>query len=1174
MYLSKLELQGFKSFNQKTTVHFDSGITAVVGPNGCGKSNIVDAIRWCLGEQRPTLLRSASMTNVIFNGTANRKAQGMAEVSLTINNNRAVLPTEFTDVTITRRLYRSGESEYLLNKSPCRLKDIIDLFMDTGMGANAYSVIELKMVEEILNDKNNDRRLLFEEAAGITKYKERRKQTLKKLQDTRGDMQRVEDILVEVRKKNRSLEIQANKAERARQHEAELRHLDLAVSRKEYETIQNELEPLQERIVNATTEKEELTRKISELEENHKRAEESLVEKERKQNEAQKHVNDLANRIRDLKTEIQIKDEKIKNERGVISQFETDISQSDDEIKELRKAAKESREALEKSQKELEKVAGELQQAEADYRKLDEEVKNERSRLEETNSRYEETNKAINELQSRRIRIESKLENSKEERKRISREIEQNSKKINEFEERREHFDASWEQARQHLEQAEKERDEASGRRDELLERQNSIKDDIRKLESKRDALESEKALLENISESNEAFPESVRFLKSYKDRFNRLEILSDLLTTSDEYAVALESVLGEACNFVVVENFEEAEQAAQLLSENEKGTATLIPIDRLSNDYPVHDKALYHHVDCDPDYEPLKKLFLGEVMLIDDLEQAGKTSPGKHRAMVTRNGDVLRREGFLNSGSRHKNVGMRVGLQDKINNLAYQCEQIDVQIEESQQQLADITREYEEIDLQAHTRAVQQASEQLQQLEKEKNSTDAQKQVYENTIQDLKTRDQNLEQEIETAEKELGEIDPESTRLQEKLEELVREQMEIKSSLQKKEESRQRLQDKYNEIKLRHQNLSNQVDNHTRDAERSEEGVESVKKRLEQRAENARQSKDNILQYQQDIEQAKEDLGRLEEEKKQADEQLQQAEEECSQQRGHINSVESELKEVRRKKENNTELLHSLDKAKSQYDLEAKNISDHIWENYEMMIDQIEEQLPEDTDPESAKQRISDLKQRLRNIGTVNPMAIEEFEEEKKRLEHFEQQLSDLENAEQQLKDTINEINETAQQRFDETFENIRTNFQTVFNTLFGGNDHCDLKIDENAEDPLDARINIIANPRGKRPNIIEQLSGGEKTLTAIALLFAIYLVKPSPFCILDEVDAPLDDANVERFTRLLREFSEDTQFIVITHNKKTMEKSEMMYGVTMPEAGVSKLVGVRMDEVEEQAE
>ncbi len=1165
MYLSELELQGFKSFAQKTKVRFDDGITAIVGPNGCGKSNIVDALRWSLGEQRPSQLRSANMSNVIFNGTAKRKSLGMAEVSLTIINNRNVLPTEFSEVTITRRLYRSGESEYLLNKAPCRLKDIVDLFMDTGMGSNAYSVIELKMVEEILNDKNNDRRKLFEEASGITKYKERKKQTLRKLNETHADMQRVEDLLMEVRKKTHSLQVQAKKAERAKNYEADLRKLDLAVSKAEYDRYRSELEPLKEKIVQASTAKEALIRKLSELELAEKQANQQLFEKERTQNEAQKEVARISSKIQQLETDIRIHRERIKNEESTIRQYEEDIIEAEKEIKELRRDGKDAELMLAEASKQLNEISVTLKDAEQAYQKIQKETSTLQSNVQDANKTHQDITRQLNELQNKRVRLEARIQNAEEqqvslesERENLHQQLDQQGSALPDFEALLAKQNALQQDAENKLEQGRK-------RRDELLELQDECKDKIRKLLSKTDSLQAEIKLLEALSASNEAFPESVRYLKEEK---GDILAISDVFTTSETYAVALESALGDAVNYLIVNTRDEADTLTKYLKSDQKGKATFVPLDILSDIHEVLPNSLYHHVSCEGKFDILKKVLLGNIIVCDTIDDAWSDfQPGK--VHVTTQGDVVTAQGFIKSGSKLNNEGLRVGLKEKINKLHFDVEKNQVAVEEAEESLEKLKEQYDLINLQNLNNALREATQTANKLEQEKMSSESKKMMLNQRLNDITQRFNDLKEQISASKASIEETQPQAQDLEEKLEETLRQEVDLRSKAKESVESRDRALNRFNDIKLKHQQIQNEVSNFQRDVKRAEEGIQQVKNRLQLRAETAQQGKDRILQYRELIQEFTETLSASQEEKAKADQLLEQAEEAAAKQRGRINHLETELKAARQKKDVNTDLLHSLDKQLTEIEAESKRYTDHVWEEYGLLMNQVEEVLPDDTDLSTARETIYSLKQRLKNIGQVNELAIEEFEEEKKRLDHTEEQLGDLREAEERLQETIREINETAQERFLTTFEDIRTNFKTVFNTLFEENDHCDLILQKNEEDPLESKIDIIANPRGKRPSVIEQLSGGEKTLTAIALLFAIYLVKPSPFCILDEVDAPLDDANIERFAKLLRQFSNDTQFIVITHNKNTMEKAEMMYGVTMPEPGVSKLVGVRLDDI-----
>lgn len=1172
MYISELELQGFKSFAHKTRVKFDSGITAIVGPNGCGKSNIVDAMRWVLGEQRPTLLRSASMTNVIFNGTAQKNALGLAEVALTFVNNRGLLPTEYNEVTISRRLYRSGESEYLINGTTCRLKDIMDLFMDTGMSSDAYSVIELKMVEEILTDKNNDRRRLFEEAAGVTRYKDKRKKTFRKLDETQKDLQRIEDILVEVRKKVKSLEIQADKARKAKTYRKELDHLDKALNKHEYYKVQEELKPLQERIKNADQEKKEILNKGEEFEQAEEQAQQALNEKERNQSEAQRRVSQLYSQIRDTETNLRITREKISNEQGVIEQYTKDIEQGEQDLKDLRELFESSQSKLKSFDTELEKAEQNLESSKKQYAVVQQQYSADRETLSELEREFNRTNQQLNELQTERIKIESRLENTEGDLIRIREEIEDLEDEIENFRGEKGLLVTRLEEVANQRNQQEEKLKQARKRRETLSEKRNELKDNSRNLQSKLDSVQSEIELLHGIASSNEAFPSSVQYLlEEHGADFQLLDVLSNVLSTSEQYAVALEAALGEAMNFVVVQNLEDARNAANLLKSNGKGRATFIPVGELSDTYEVADGSLSNQVETEDEFAGLKQLLLGNVLVVDSVQKAYSAVRGSRNVGVTLEGEVITSQQFLQSGSKGKNAGIRVGLKDKIEKLEAKAQDITALLEKSELELREVDNEYGNIDLPKLETELKESEQKVRGLEHKINDFDSKIQVYEKNIGELSNRREALINNEGNSRDKLQELQPRQKELQQKLKELHEEQKNKKQSLNDLEEERSIAQGRYNDSQLKHQDLKNKVDNHEREIKRAESGIQSIKERLQTRSQNKEEAKKRIAKYKSAVEQSEKNLSVAREKKKEADQALAEAEKASARQRGKINEIGKDLKEIRRRKEVNMELVHHLAMAKEKFEMQAQNLSDHIWETYGILMDQIENELPEDLEPEKAKERITWLRQKLNRIGEVNPLAIQEFEEEKERLDFYEEQIADLQKAEQELRETIDEINATATERFNNTFAKIRENFIEVFHTLFNEDDYCDLVIDSEAEDPLEARIQIKANPKGKRPSTINQLSGGEKTLTAIALLFAIYLVKPSPFCVLDEVDAPLDDANIERFANMIKRFSEETQFIIITHNKKTMGKAEMMYGVTMPETGISRLVGVKLDEVAE---
>ena len=1171
MYISELELQGFKSFAHKTKVSFDSGITSIVGPNGCGKSNIVDALRWVLGEQRPSLLRSSAMSNVIFNGTAKKKALGMAEVSLTFVNDKGILPIEYSELTITRRLYRSGDSEYLINGTSCRLKDIMELFMDTGMGSDAYSVIELKMVEEILNDKNNDRRKLFEEAAGVTRYKDQRKRSLRKLEETRKDLQRIDDLLIELRKKTRSLEIQAEKAIKAKGYKKELERLDKALTLYDYERIQQELNPLIERINSAELEKNELQQKLNSLETNDEQARKALLEKERAQAEAQRRVQSLAEAVQEATTEIQIAQQKIESEEKVLSEYKRDIEQGNKDLAELQKVRTHSQEKLEEFATEQARSEKSLEDSRVIYTQTQQQYSKVRHEIYELEVQISAAKNELSMLQARRIKIESKLENTEGDLERIESEISNLNSEITTITEQQGQVDEQLEKLLSQRNEHEKSLEEARAKKEQFAQTQNETKDQIRSLSSDLASAESESQLLKDLAAANEAFPSSVQYLlEEQRFNFKSMTTVSDIFSTDETYAIALESALGPVLNYLVVDTMEEALAVAKLLKENKKGLATFIPLQQLAATYDIADGSLFHYVDCKAKYSALKQLLLGNVLVFEDVALMTKAELKKDWSSVSLQGDVRSGNSFYTSGSKSNHAGMRVSLKTKIERLEKQQVKIQKELQKLTDYLEQIHSKSTQIDLGSLNKGLKDLEQQIRTLEQQKHSMSSKVQVYQKNITDCVNRKNSLQSNEGNAQQELANIAPSQNEIEQKLERYNHKLEQQKSLLESLEEQRSGAQGRYNDAQLKHQDITNKIENHEREIQRAQISINGVEQRIKHRQDRIAKANEQIGLNTDQSASWRKKLEESNTQKEEADQILSKAQETAAIERGSINEIEKQLREVRRQKEVNIELVHHLHMAKEKMDLQSESLRDHIWENYGLLIKQLQsEALPEDKSPEDVKKRITWLKQKVNSLGEVNPLAIEEYEEESKRLNFYEEQIEDLSKAEIQLLETIDEINTTATERFNQTFEEVRSNFQRVFKTLFFADDFCDLIIEQDAEDPLEARIEIKAQPRGKRPSGISQLSGGEKTLTAIALLFAIYLVKPSPFCVLDEVDAPLDDANIERFAKMIKEFSNDTQFIIITHNKKTMSKAEMMYGVTMPETGVSRLVGVRMEDV-----
>ena len=1171
MYISELELQGFKSFAHATKVSFDSGITSIVGPNGCGKSNIVDALRWVLGEQRPSLLRSSAMSNVIFNGTAKKKALGMAEVSLTFVNDKGILPIEYSELTITRRLYRSGDSEYLINGTSCRLKDIMELFMDTGMGSDAYSVIELKMVEEILNDKNNDRRKLFEEAAGVTRYKDQRKRSLRKLEETRKDLQRIDDLLIELRKKTRSLEIQAEKAIKAKGYKKELEKLDKAITLYDYERIQQELNPLIERINSAELEKNELQQKLNSLETNDEQARKALLEKERAQAEAQRRVQSLAEAVQEATTQIQIAQQKIESEEKVLSEYKRDIEQGNKDLAELQKVRTHSQEKLEEFATEQAGSEKSLEDSRVIYSQTQQQYSKVRHEIYELEVQISAAKNELSKLQAKRIKIESKLENTEGNLERIEAEIYNLNSEIATIAKHQSQVDEQLETKLSQRNQQEKLLEEARVKKEQFAHTQNETRDQIRSLKSDLASAESECHLLQDLVTSNEAYPSSVQYLlEEQRFNFKNMTTVSDIFSTDETYAIALESALGPILNYLVVDTMDEVLAATKLLKDHKKGLATFIPLQLLAAAYDVADGSLFHHVNSKTKYSALKQLLLGNILVFEDAEVMNKSKLKKEWSSVSLQGDVRNQYSFYTSGSKSTHAGIRVSLNTKIERLEKKQVEIQKELHKLTEYLEQIQSKSSHIDLPSLNKVLKDLEQQIRTLEQQKHSMSSKVQVYQKNITNQVKGKNSLQSNEGNAQQELANIAPSQKEIEQKLDRFNHKLEQQKSLLESLEEQRSGAQSRYNDAQLKHQDITNKIENHEREIQRAQISINEVEQRIRRREERIDKANEHINFNTEQVTSSKDKLAQSYTKKEKADQVLSETQEAAAIERGSINEVEKQLKEIRRQKEVNIELVHHLHMAKEKMDLQSERLRDHVWESYGLLIKQLQtEPLSEKESPKEVKERISWLKQKVNSLGEVNPLAIEEYEEESKRLNFYKEQIEDLTKAEIQLLETIDEINTTATERFNQTFEKVRKNFQIVFKSLFSEDDLCDLIIEEDAEDPLEARIEIKAQPRGKRPSGISQLSGGEKTLTAIALLFAIYLVKPSPFCVLDEVDAPLDDANIERFAKMIKEFSNDTQFIIITHNKKTMSKAEMMYGVTMPETGISRLVGVRMEDV-----
>ena len=1173
MYLSKLEILGFKSFANKTNVVLNDGITAIVGPNGCGKTNIVDALRWALGEQRYSTLRSDKMEDVIFNGTKMRKPIGLAEVSLTIENNRGILPLDYNEVTITRRVFRSGESEYMLNRTTCRLKDILNLFMDTGMGANAYSVIELKMVETILSDKVEERRRLFEEAAGVTKYKARRKEALRKLSDVEADLLRVDDIIAEVSKAVNSLNRQAKKAERYNEYMERLRVLEVDVMQRDYDNLFRRLEPLEERLKSTIEARDSMGQRMGEEEallEAYRNEEEEIESRLQAQRES---YGSLLTGINQTRQQLLVSEER---ERSLLQRaerlrndkenYEIRISDTETKKAELTAALESNASAL----TELENRSNELRASHVD---IEEQVSQKKLQAESRQQRRLQLTQQIAHEENELEKLAARRETIDRVTARLAEEDSEAENNLQSLRARMEEQNAGQSALSDTVVAAEREFHV-------MEERKQALRGEIDQLQNRAfeiQGLIGEKMtridFLNGLVDRLEGYNESVQhLLRNRAWATSRYGTIADAINTREDLRVAIEAVLGDAAHYILVNDVTEAISGLQNLKEHRKGKATFAVLSRMPassvSTFPIAgDGILGWALDLvryEPQYNDLFTMLLRHVLIVRDAEVANSCiREYPDIRCVTLGGDIFDSNGLVRGGSHGQEEGSMIGKKDQIAALSREVEVLKGKLVENQDLLEEKNLDYSGIDLKTLAENMKQTQQELSAFERQVAQMMFEIEKFERGLEKNREERERLADEFEEIEAREQEQEPKIAELraqQDGIENEVRKEAEILGELEK---AYNRSNEEVNAANLAVVQKRGEIQNLRNEFERLSTTLRESSEALEHATREIVQSEEQAASLVHEIAGLRKNLEEMEQRQGESRETLTVIERELEAKRSELRAIEKTLHEERQKQNQNINLVHEIELKVSEIKQRIASLEEHARDEFEMELRRGSAEEDDVFDLAQAKEEISDLRQKIRALGPVNPLAFEEWKEEKDRLDLLTTQREDLVQSEQTLKDTIREINETAKQKFSETFTMVRENFIKIFKSLFDEGDEADLILQEN-EDPLEAKIDIVAKPRGKRPHSIDMLSGGEKTLTAIALLFAIYLVKPSPFCILDEVDAPLDDANIDRYIKILKDFSANTQFIVVTHNKRTMAAADTLYGVTMEEEGVSKMVAV----------
>lgn len=1189
MKLKSLEVVGFKSFVDRLHLTFPEGITTIVGPNGCGKSNIVDAVLWVIGERSAKHLRGKQMEDVIFNGTDGRKPLGMAEVNLTFSNEDGSAPEAYgqcSEITVTRRLYRSGESEYLINKVPCRLRDITDLFLDTGIGVNGYSIVEQGRVEHLINANPQDRRFLIEEAAGIAKYKERKRLAMMKMEATQQNLLRVQDIIAEVKRQITSLERQVKRAEEYKAIRKEIKEIEIRFALREYTELSEKVESCKGYLKALRNREQEIATQISQKEAWVEEMRLRGVEEEEKLRDLQQEVFELGRRIQKMEDEINF----FGREEGGLQKQETQLIEA---VKESFMAWREVRREWRKrelSQKELDKEFRENEEIlrewellfndfRSTYLELSKELEDEKGSLVDTLTRLTSNRNRMVHLQERKENLQKRIRSNREEFEEIKARLAQLEELFNEKQKEKEltlsTLSIYQEEKRQWEEEIEKLKVVFNQKQIERSALEETLRQDRSRYLS-----------LKELQENYEGYEKGVKSILLHKRKDGEawkgiLGVVADIFEPEPKYEIPLEAVLGQRLQYLIVEDEKGSREAMDFLKREALGRASFIPLSPNQREERVlksfHESQnpeegrpipLSHFVKVKEGFGLISDFLIGDVGVVNHWEEAlhWMKNEGGFRLLVTLEGDVVECSGVMSGGSRDQGMGI---LERKR------------EIRELEQKVGEeegiCQRTYEE------ERRVQEEI-----IEREGRLENRKKTIQEKEIELLhQTRDlEGMRKEVSQFEQRMEVVQFEQSQLEEEDQELEKEEREVSAQIEREEAVRQQQEKGLQSFKLKveevrdgTEELGEKITEKKVYLASLEEKKRGVEVQLQNLTEKRIALKDQIVKKVRGVKECREALILLHEKIQQWEKELKEClhqhhlkEEAVSVQKEKVETLSNEWKEaeasfryLRRELEEVRQKIHEEEMLASEVQFKLSHLQESIKERYGTLlspsIGTSSLELPE----EDMSKRLAELKSALEGFGEVNLMAIEEYQELKQRHDFLSEQQADLHQALDSLKKAIIRINRTTTKRFLETFHQVNEKFKEIFTRLFKGGQASLILLDE--QDPSTSGIDIIAQPPGKKLQNIDLLSGGEKALVATALLFGLFLIKPTPFFLLDEVDAPLDDANINRFIDLVKEFSKTSQFIMITHNKNTMEAAQTLYGITMETPGVSKVVSVRLN-------
>ncbi len=1194
MRLNSIKIRGFKSFAEEVELILEPGITTIVGPNGCGKSNVSDAIRWVLGEQSARALRCTSMRDLLFNGGANFAPAQKTEVALRFLNDNPNRPTQenanaaltSAEIEVCRHLSRDGESRYLINQNPCRLRDISELFMDTGIGVDAYSVMEQSKIDLILNVRPEERRFLFDEVAGITKYKHRKKTALRKLEQTEQNLVRINDVIQELQRETEALKEQAEQARHYNAQHAQLKQYELDLARREYDKLHTDY-------VQAQTDLDEVLTGATEASETLKAAEEQIEGATSRQTELDAAIRAGQTTLREIETQIE------QIERQIVLHKERQLN-----IQKQRERALQTLESLKSQQTTL---STQKQERTQEYQKLEAGYKIEESRLAarqqllaQLDERITAAKKSVQEAQTTLQETETELATHERDRLAIEHKVNSSEGSLNRIQENTEALTQELRtatdtytavqrdetQLKAELVQIEAERSQVETELQENQDALRKIETEIQGLQNTLGSNVSRLKSLQELQSAYEGYYTGVRAIMQAKthdpDRFRGVcGVVAELLTTDAEYELAIEVALGSAIQNVITETAEDAQNGIAFLKKHRAGRVTFLPLDILRG-RGFNDDALLEQpgvigiaeelIDYDLKYETAMRHLLGNTLVIEDLDAAiALTRRFRPTArLVTLDGEVINTSGAITGGqTSQKQSGLLSrardleALEDEIGQLTQRSNQKDQKRKAYAAKIVNLQRKRQDLTAQWQDKRVEKAS-----LTKDMEQANLQVTKLEQQLATVKVENRELRDAVAASRQEQ--------------EALV---AEIEALTQKSTRTRrwiERMSEQIEAENRKHAEVSGNCQEMKVFLAGQHQKLQSLKSELETLEASQQRTAKDIAEQQAIIdsdEQTKIDLGeqvetaqreflRLEGDRAEAEAKVDELSEERETLLQEVTVLQKEMRATRRNFEKQNRKRHQLEVKTTQLEMRIKSVSTRIHDKYQVSIDALppltnDEQVMDEID---LLDSIEKLKAELSSMGAVNLKAIEAYEEHKKRHDSLIAQRDDIQQSMQATIQVIQKTNQTSREMFLETFEQVQANFQEVFTQLFGGGETELLLTD--ASDVLDSGIEIIARPPGKRPQSITQLSGGERSLVAIGLLFAVFKIKPSPFCVLDEVDAALDEANVLRFANLIRAYAENTQFVIITHNRRTMEIADAMYGVTMEQAGISKIVSAKFAE------